>query len=88
MASDKDLAAWAALFLQNYQEEETAPDERYAGLTPAAGALLRSVDAGGIPAFMTTHLRQIAEDNGLKVGAGDTPNDVIAALRGKLQAPS
>jgi hypothetical protein len=58
---------------------------RYEGITPAAGDLLRSVDAGGVPAFVTGNLRQIASDNGIEVGPGWTPNEIVDAIRAKVR---
>lgn len=85
MSADDPHAAWAAAFLRNYASEGAAEPEPYPALDAEARALLASVDAGGVPAFMTENLRRIAEANGLKVGAGDTPNAVIEALRRKGQ---
>ncbi len=55
------------------------------GLTPAACELLRTVDAGGIPAFVTGNLKQIALDNGVDVTDDWTPNEIIEAIRSKAQ---
>jgi len=55
-------------------------------LTPDAEALLDSVDAGGIPGFVTNNLRRIAQENGITVTASTTPDDIIAGLRAKKTA--
>lgn len=54
-------------------------------LTKDAENLLDSVDAGGVPAMMTYNLRRIAKENGIKVTGKSTPNEVIEALRAKLE---
>lgn len=92
---NQDLGAWAAAFLRQYEQEaqrELGADaanpqaqqglQKYAGVTAAASALLESVDAGGVPAFVTANLLQIARDNGLQVMPAWTPNDIVDALRG------
>jgi hypothetical protein len=85
---DGRLAQWAAMFLRSQKLDATniSPaisivDET--GLTVSANALLQSVDDGGVPLFVTGHLKQIAQDNGIEVAAHWTPNEIIAALRGK-----
>ena len=55
----------------------------YRLLTPAARDLLRSIDAGGVPAFVTQNLRQIALENGIDVAAQWSPNRIIDAIRQK-----
>lgn len=86
MSMSDDLAKWATAFLQQYHSEggaEAAPPSapRYPGITPEAARLLESVDAGGVPAFMTQALLRIATDNGIAITRETTPNAVIAALR-------
>jgi hypothetical protein len=54
-------------------------------LTKDAENLLDSVDAGGVPAMMTYNLRRIANENGIKVTSKSTPNEIIDALRAKLE---
>ena len=54
-------------------------------LTKEAESLLDSVDAGGVPAMMTYNLRRIAKENGIKVDAKSTPNQVIEGLRSKIE---
>jgi len=54
-------------------------------LTKDAESLLDSVDAGGVPAMMTYNLRRIANENGIKVSSKSTPNEIIDALRAKLE---
>jgi hypothetical protein len=94
MQSDDRFAKWAAAFLRTVgadsgagagQGDAAVPGLRYEGITPAAGDLLRSVDAGGIPAFVTGNLRQIASDNGIEVDPGWTPNEILAAIRAKVR---
>lgn len=99
MAADNKLAEWAAAFLASYNgasgpgptgsasgnSATTVPDTQYPGVTPAAAALLRAVDAGGVPAFVTGSLRQIASDNGVMVSEQSTPNEIVEALRSKAQ---
>jgi hypothetical protein len=94
MRQDDRFAKWAAAFLRTVgadsgvgagQGAGAAPGLRYEGITPAAGDLLRSVDAGGIPAFVTGNLRQIASDNGIDVSPGSTPNEIVAAIRAKVR---
>lgn len=48
--------------------------------------LLQTVDAGGVPAFITNKLRQTAEANGVEVSDSMTPNDVIASLRQQVES--
>lgn len=54
-------------------------------LTKDAENLLDSVDAGGVPAMMTYNLRRIANENGVKVTGKSTPNEIIEALRAKIE---
>lgn len=94
MAADNKLAEWAAAFIASYDNPAgvtaaapavAVPDAQYPGITPAAAALLRAVDAGGVPAFVTGSLKQIASDNGVVVSEQSTPNDIVAAIRSKVQ---
>jgi len=93
MPPDEQFAEWAALFIRQYGDEEPGlaaavplPDalEKHA-LTLAARDLLASVDAGGVPAFVSNNLRQIAQDNGIEITPQWTPNDIIDALRAKAE---
>ncbi|MBI3341626.1 hypothetical protein HY024_00725, partial [Candidatus Curtissbacteria bacterium] len=52
-------------------------------LTEDAANLLRTVDAGGVPAYITQNMRRIAAENGIPVTGSTSPNDVITALRGR-----
>ncbi len=61
---------------------------QYTGVTPAACELLRAVDAGGVPGFVTNNLKQIARDNGVEVQIHWTPNEIVAAIRGKASDPA
>lgn len=99
MESDDEFAHWATLFASHFSEskprpamaEQLAPSScgvQYTGVTPAAAELLRAVDAGGVPAFVTASLKQIAEDNGIPVGNQWTPNEIIAAIRRKASINS
>ena len=58
---------------------------QYLGITPAAGDLLRVVDAGGVPAFVTSNLKQIALDTGVEVTDDCTPNEIVEAIRSKAR---
>jgi len=60
-------------------EQTAAPSS----LTPEADALLRSVDDGGVPGFISRNLERIANENGVEVTKQMTPTDVINALRAK-----
>lgn len=91
MPADDDLSRWATLFLSNLGEAAPAAAPpaaaaHYAGISAEAAELLRAVDAGGVPAFMTGRLKQIAADHGIAVDAGSTPNDIIDALRRQAAA--
>ncbi len=96
--SNDELAQWAASFLALCEEtppllgttERVLPSDAAlvpsplsAAITPAAHALLDAVDRGGVPAFMTSALKQIALDNGIALSAQSTPNHIIEALREK-----
>jgi len=92
MASDQDFAQWAALFVNAQSEVPTTPAPPSptpaspvisTKVTSAANALLHSVDAGGIPAFVTSNLKQIALDNGIEINDHWTPNQIIEAIRAK-----
>lgn len=95
MASDDKFAQWASLFVNaqaagaadagSTGKPAGAGGVQYAGVTQAASELLQAVDAGGVPAFVTSKLKQIAEDNGVEVADDWTPNEIVAALRGKAQ---
>ena len=50
-------------------------------LTQEARELLENVDAGGIPAFPTSHLEKIARENHIPFTAQTPPSEVIDALR-------
>ncbi len=94
MDSDDRFAHWAALFsdscrkfaatlLPNPPPSSAAVQVQYVGVTAAACRLLQAVDGGGVPAFVTKQLQQIAAANGIEVASEWTPNEVIAALRAK-----
>jgi hypothetical protein len=86
MQSDEQFAQWAAMFVKTCAEADAVPPAApapvlYSGLTVGAVELLQAVDAGGVPAFVSANLKQIAEANGVIVGADWTPNLIIEALR-------
>lgn len=95
MDSNEKLAQWAALFVSACSETDpviapvgnsaSVPVALYPGVTPAASKLLQAVDAGGVPAFITSQLKQIAEDNGIEITGQWTPNEIVEAIRGKAQ---
>lgn len=97
MQSDDQFAQWAALFVSNCSAEKPGEAQaapplpvvgalRYQGVTQAAAELLQAVDAGGVPAFVTGQLKQIASDNGIDVTAASTPNEIVDAIRAKACA--
>jgi hypothetical protein len=99
MESEDQFAQWAVLFSRHFGETVAEPGLlgplapasggiQYSGVTAEACELLRAVDAGGVPAFVTSHLKQIAADNGLEVGNQSTPNEIIDAIRGKARTDS
>jgi GH24 family phage-related lysozyme (muramidase) len=57
--------------------------ETKSNLSKDADALLKTVDDGGVPSFMTNNLKRIARQNGIKLEADTTPNDVIETLKAK-----
>ena len=89
MEPDEKFAQWAALFVTAYNEsvadnnpvEQAAPV--YTGITQAASELLQSIDAGGVPAFVTSSLIEIANENDITVPDHWTPNEIVAAIRDK-----
>jgi hypothetical protein len=92
MNPDDQLAQWAGLFLARYSEETGADQTEsdvvgilYHGITPLASELLHSVDTGGVPAFVTSSLKQIALENGIVITDQSTPNQIIEAIRSKIQ---
>lgn len=99
MEPDGKLAQWAALFVKACSEDEAAatvpvgrPEPaagaRYSGVTESACELLRAVDSGGVPAFVTANLRQIAQDNGVDLTDEWTPNEIVDAVRNKARKSS
>ena len=92
MEPDNEFSQWTALLTRALRENEgdaslvdqptpPTPGVQYLGITPGAGELLRAVDAGGVPAFVTNHLKQLAADNGIDVLLEWTPNEIVAAIR-------
>lgn len=98
MQQDKIFTQWASLFANELQDGKAVVNPisraqskegmQYSGVTPAAGDLLGVVDAGGVPAFVTVRLIEIAQDNGVDVSDHLTPNEIIEAIRSKVHAPS
>ncbi len=95
MSNDADFAEWAAMFLQQVDVAPTIPTTAPTtpampvindGLSAGARALLQAIDAGGVPAFMTSNLKIIALENGLVVEPSTTPNDIIFGLRQRRKA--
>lgn len=93
MEPDEKLAQWAALFVRAQAEDEAilaatrrdADGASYPGVSAAADELLRAVDAGGVPAFVTGNLKRIAFENGIDVNPQWTPNEIVEAIRRKAQ---
>lgn len=90
MGIDDHFSTWAALFIRSCNDSElgtapapTTPGIQYVGVTPAACELLRTVDAGGVPTFVTNNLKQIAADNGIDVTIQWSPNEIVEAIREK-----
>ncbi len=50
-------------------------------LNAEAEDILKTIEDGGVPAFMTPNLKRIAEENGVSVSDDETPNEIIARLR-------
>jgi predicted RNase H-like nuclease (RuvC/YqgF family) len=50
-------------------------------LSMEALQLLRSVEQGGVPAFVSERLQKIAEQHGIEVTSETTPNEIVEALR-------
>lgn len=96
MESDGKLAQWAALFVKTCSNDAAAEAPavppaiaeglQYSGVTQAACELLRAVDSGGVPAFVTGNLKQIAQDNGVALSDESTPNEIVEAIRSKARA--
>ena len=95
MEPDGKLVQWAALFVKACSEDnaaatpvgrpEPAAGPRYSGVTESACELLQAVDSGGVPAFVTANLRQIAQDNGVELTDDWTPNEIVDAVRSKAR---
>lgn len=89
MTVSDDFGAWAAAFFRRLEAEDGAagvsggavPPPHYRGVTAEACRLLESVDAGGVPAFVTQNLLRIARDNGLAPASATAPDEIVAALR-------
>ncbi len=98
MDADKNFAKWASLFVDSMNNCKAVDDHsghqvsaegiKYTGINEAGCDLLRSVDAGGIPAFVSSNLIEIAYDNGIDVSDDWTPNEIVDAIRAKAQIHS
>lgn len=96
MEPNEKFAQWAALFVDAMnksngadavtEQPAPAPVIQYAGITSEACDLLQAVDAGGIPAFVTANIMEIARDNGIDVDDLWTPNAIVEAIRNKAVA--
>jgi hypothetical protein len=58
------------------QAESSTPS-----LTAEAQELLKKVDEGGVPAYITDNLRRVAQENGVVVATDTTPNEIIEELQ-------
>ena len=96
--TDQKFTQWASLFVTALHADQAVAHQisrdqsqegmQYPGITPAAGDLLRAIDAGGVPAFVSAQLKDIARDNGVQLSDQLTPNDIIEAIRNKVHVPS
>lgn len=84
---DDSFARWAATFVDAFERhaEQGQVSPKYTGVTPDACELLESVDAGGVPAFVSSQMLAIALENGIAVLEHWTPSEVVAALRDKAR---
>lgn len=90
MTKDQDFSRWATQFLRACGVKPAPAElpglaDPYAALTPAARELLRSVDAGGVPAFITSRLKKIATENGVEIDGRWTPDEIVGQLRIRAQ---
>lgn len=89
MGYNNRFAQWASLCVTAFNENtiDSPLDEKdqraYTGVTQAASELLQSIDAGGVPAFITNSLIEIANENGVDVPDHWTPNEIVDAIRAK-----
>jgi hypothetical protein len=81
MESDDRFTQWAAHFITAYNKNNQQVEQVYSGITQAASELLQSIDAGGVPAFVTSSLIEIANENDIAVPDHWTPNEIVAAIR-------
>ncbi len=86
MPQDEKFVNWASLFINEINNGvadtclsgiSVIKNIHYTGVTQAACDLLRSVDSGGVPAFITSNLIEIARENGIEVIDHWTPNEII-----------
>lgn len=66
------------------QQIKTEKQPENVGLNEEGIELLKTVQNGGVPAFITSHVRRIAESNGIEILSTDTPQDVFDRLKAKL----
>jgi len=90
MGTEDSFSRWASLFVDSFNEGvssegDSAPQAMpaYTGVTKAASELLQAVDLGGVPAFISSNLTEIANENGIDIPESWTPNEVVAMLRDK-----
>jgi phosphosulfolactate phosphohydrolase-like enzyme len=64
---------------------DAAKDSPYT-ITPEAEALLKTVDAGGVPALVTRNFERVLLENGVpqKIIDSSTPEQLVAELRSKI----
>ena len=82
---DESFARWAATFVDAFERhtDQGQAVPKYSGVTLEACELLESVDAGGVPAFISSQMLAIALENDIAVLEHWTPSEVIEALRDK-----
>lgn len=70
------------------EDQSTAETTTVSSLTQEAQDLLKKVESGGVPSFITNNLKRIATENGVTIDeSSDTPNSVIEKLRQKGSEP-
>src|SRR3989344_4803401 len=75
--------------LEDLDQEPGAVTTTEVPLTPEAVELINNVDhGGGVPAFISRRLENIANENGIIISGSDTPNEVINRLRARQGAPA
>ena len=78
---------------EKWRELETA-EERIArhlkereDISPEVEEILRSIEIGGTPAFISKKLERVAKENGIEITSNTTPNEIIEKLRKKKETP-